>query len=142
MYMSGKIKIGILLMLMAIMSMAACFSKGKNTYTAPPAREIPLDSVKVEIDPFRIKPDPDSFMLEFQVPGDTACRVLVDFLTSRHKLERKLIDSVYSPGWHKFYWDKKNSEGELIQKYRSYYYKITICDSTYTKGFYFRMLLN
>jgi hypothetical protein len=140
--MTDKIKTVVLLMVMGIISLVSCHSTKKSIYTEPPPRTIPLDSVKTKIDPFRIKPDPDSFMLDFQVPGEADCRVLVNFLNSQHKIERKLIDSVYSPGWHKFFWDKKNSEGKLIGKYRAYYYKISICDSTYTKSFYWRALLN
>jgi len=136
--MSNLFKMGLILILAGLISLLSCFSSGRNVYTERPARTIPLDSVTTDAGAYRLEPDPDSLMLDFNVPDTDGCRVIVDLLTSQHKVARKLIDSVYSAGWHKFFWPFKDPKGMPIEKYHAYYYKISICDSTYTKSFYYR----
>lgn len=135
---SKKIRLRLLLITGFLILLTACCGTNKNVYTAPPAREIPLDSVKTEIDPFRMKPDPDSFLVNFTVPGDSSCPVKIEFFTSQHKLERLITDSVYSAGPHRIFWGRLDNKGDSIRFYRSYYYKFRICDSSYNKSFYYR----
>jgi len=126
------------LIIIAILSQTGCLFSKRNVYTEPPARTVSLDSVVSDAGPYRMKPPPDSFMLNFNVPDSNGCKVIIDLLSSQHKVTRKLIDSVYSAGWHKLFWPYRDPKETPIEKYRSYYYKITICDSTYTKSFYYR----
>jgi|GEM_PF-2441193 len=125
------------LLLCCLILLTACFGSKKNVYLSPPARTISLDSVKT-IDPFRIKPEPDSFLVDFFVPGDSSCPVRIEFKTSSHKLKRLIADSVFSAGHHKLFWSRVDEKGESIQQYRAYYYLFTICDSTFTRSFYYR----
>lgn len=137
--MTAKKKILLLaLLLSSVILLISCFCSKKNVYVSPPARTIPLDSVKVEIDPFRIKPEPDSFMVNFFVPGDSSCPVKIEFKTSSHKLKRLITDSVFSAGHHKLFWGRVDEKGQSVEYYRAYYYVITICDSNYTRSFYYR----
>ena len=125
-----------------ILLLTSCFSSKMNEWTSPPPRTIPLDSVKVQIDPFRFKPEPDSFLVQFTVPGKNDCHVKIDFLNSAHEVERYLIDSTYSPGSYKFFWPRLASGFKEVLKLHAYYYNITICDSSFTRSFYYREELN
>ncbi len=134
-------KILLLLLLSCSILISGCFGPQKTVYTNPPARTIPLDSVKVEIDPFRLVPPVDSFLLEFTVPGDSSCPVKIEFKTSQHKVVRLITDSVFSAGRNRLFWGRIDEKGNSIKFYHSYYYDITICDSNYTKSFYYRQEL-
>ena len=114
-------------------------SKNKSIYTGPPAREIPLDSVKnSNAGPYRLEPMADSFAVEFNVPGEEPCSVKIDFYNSAHKLIHHLADSVFAPGSHKVIWDNDDGTGKRIPERITYYYKIKVCDRTYTQGFFYR----
>ena len=128
------------LLLCCLILLTACFGSKKNVYLSPPARTISLDSVKT-IDPFRIKPEPDSFLVDFFVPGDSSCPVKIEFKNSQHKIMRLLADSVYSAGPNRLFWSRIDEKGDSVKYYHAYYYHITICDSTYTKSFYLRQKL-
>ncbi len=132
----------IILLLALLLSIAilliSCFGSKKNVYVSPPARTIPLDSVMTDAGPFRIKPQADSFLVDFFVPGDSSCPVKIEFKTSSHKLERLITDSVFSAGYQRLLWSRIDEKGESIEYYRAYYYVITICDSSYTRSFYYR----
>jgi len=134
-------KILLLLLLSCSILITGCFGPKKTVYTSPPARTIPLDSVKVVIDPYRIVPPVDSFLLEFTVPGDSSCPVKIEFKNSQHKIMRLLADSVYSAGPNRLFWSRIDEKGDSVKYYHAYYYHITICDSTYTKSFYLRQKL-
>lgn len=125
-----------------VLLVSGCVSQKMNEWTSPPQRTIPLDSVKTEIDPFRLKPEPDSFLVKFTVPGENDCRVTINFLNSTHQVERHLIDSVYSPGFYQFFWPRLAAGASEVLKLHAYYYAITICDSSFTKSFYYRDELN
>ena len=116
----------------------SCWGSNQVTYDSPPPRTVPLDSAGSGINPFRLKSEPDSFMVRFMVPGKEPCPVRVEFYNGAHKLERLLADSVYSPGQHTIMWDKRDGKGELIKPLRAYYYTITVCDSTYHQSFLYR----
>lgn len=128
----------IILSLSCLTLLTACFGPKKNVYLSPPARTISLDSVTTEVGLPQIKPEADSFLVNFFVPGDSSCPVKIEFKNSQHKLERLLTDSVYSPGYHRILWSRIDKKGGSIQYYRAYYYQFTICDSTYTRSFYYR----
>ncbi len=137
--MSSKKKISIpILLLTCLILLLACFGSKNNVYTSLPNRTIHLDSVKTEVEAPRIKPDADSFLVNIFVPGDSSCHVKIEIKTSQHKLERQITDSVYSAGYHQIFWSRVDPEGGAIEYYRTYYYVINICDSTYTKGFFYR----
>ena len=133
-----RILLPILLILGCIILIIACFGPKNNVFVTPPQREIPLDSVKVEIDPYRLVPPVDSFLIEFSVPGNSSCPVKIELRNALHKIERSLTDSVYAAGPNRLFWSRMDQNGDSIKTLHAYYYQITICDSTYTKSFYYR----
>ncbi len=138
--MTAKLKLLLTALLFgSFLLIISCFGPKKNVYDSPPARTIPLDLVKIEIDPFRFKPAPDSFLVNFVVPGDSSCPVKIEFKNSLHEIVRLIADSVYSAGSQRIFWGRLGPQGDSIRLYHSYYYDFTICDSTYTKSFYYRM---
>ncbi|MCP4703994.1 MAG: hypothetical protein GY865_05235 [candidate division Zixibacteria bacterium] len=137
--MSTKKRIYVPILLLAcLILLLACFGSKNKVYTSLPNRTIPLDSVKTIVGALKLKPEVDSFLVNFRVPGDSSCPVKIEFLTSQHKLERLVTDSVYSPGFHQILWGRVDANGGTIDYYRTYYYKFTICGSTHTKGFFYR----
>lgn len=131
----------ITLILICLILLTACFGSKKSVYVSPPVRTIPLDSVKVEIDPFRLKPEPDSFLVKFFVPGDSSCHVKIEFKNALHKVQRLVADTILAAGHHKLFWGRIDEYGDSIRQYRAYYYLFDICDSTFTRGFYYRRKL-
>lgn len=136
--MSGALRI-IALVILAAAVLSCGSAKNKAVYTGPPSREVPLDSVgNAGAGPYRLGPFPEQFAVEFYVPGEKPCSVKIDFYSSAHKLIHHLADSVYAPGSHKILWDNDDGTGHRIPERITYYYKIKVCDRTYTDGFFYR----
>lgn len=128
----------ILLLFIIALLLFSCWGSNRATYNSPPPRTVSLDSTKTDAGDYRLVPEPDSILVAFIVPGDTACHARVGLYNGAHKLERLLADSVYSPGLHQIFWDRRDGKGELIKPLRAYYYMITVCDSTYHQSFLYR----
>jgi hypothetical protein len=132
---ASKILPFIILVGLAPVLFGCLFSKSKTiTYTSPPPRTMSLDSALAEnrkaIGKFWILPK--TFEISFNVPGDTACQVRVEFYNTAHKMLRLIIDSVYSPGQYTHTWKREEDGGETI-KAGYYYYHYEICDRSYNR---------
>jgi len=126
------IRLAIILILVFLMN--ACFSSKYQTYTAPPSRTEHLDSTKAVTGPKRIPP-PDSLEVFFEVvTSDTACPVKIELRDVMTRLQRILVDSVYSPGKYNYIWEARDSLGGKL-RYNRYYYKIFSCGRTRTIKF-------
>jgi len=121
--------------MLVMVILVSCFSNKYETYTGPPPREIPLEGDGA--DGYQLSSLPDSLLIEFAVHGDKPCPVKVELRNLGTRLVRLIIDSVYSPGSYKIYWDRLDSNGVRIRP-ALYYYKHYICDSSFTQKLDYR----
>ena len=118
---------------------ASCHNPNQVTYTAPPPRTMPLDSVAALSGAGKaVWQEPsDSASFTVTVPGDSACPVQVGLYNSGRSLVRILVDSLYSPGNHTIRWLVRDSEGKALPL-GIYYYQFEICGKISTLKFPYR----
>ncbi|MCH8028212.1 MAG: hypothetical protein IID63_08840 [candidate division Zixibacteria bacterium] len=70
----------------------------------------------------------DSENLRIWVPVErrSKCRLIIDILDSENQVIRHLVDILAGPGYHNFYWDKKNDSGTFVDS-GTYRYRIDDC---------------
>lgn len=107
------------------------------TYTSPPPRTIPLDSVKHQSPKEYPKPPPKYLNLSFVVAGPDSCRVIIDLHLTPSKLARHVIDSVMAPGRHKITWNTQGKDRSKLAE-NIYYYQFDICGKKSTKKLKYR----
>ncbi|UCD18020.1 MAG: hypothetical protein JSV44_03690 [Candidatus Zixiibacteriota bacterium] len=114
----------------ALLMLPGCWHGGNTqTFTGPPPRTIPLDSVTVnKANPRNVEYiyPPDTLTVDFVVPGEDSCRVIVEVRKTSTKVVRSIVDSVFAPGKHAITWPVKNERG-LGLEYRLYFYYLDIC---------------
>jgi len=126
---------GIFILSLIAVVLVSCFGKNYDTYTGPPPREGPLEGEGAG--GYQLSSLPESLAVEFVVPEGAPCSVKVELRNLGTKLVRTVIDSVYSPGAYKLWWDRLDSAGVRIRP-KLYYYKYYICDSSYTERMDYR----
>jgi len=120
----------------AAVLLQSCLGGNKAVYTGPPPREEPLDSGS-HAGPAVVDLRPDSLTLNFDVPGDTACRVIIDIHRSSTRKVRNLVDSVLPPGHYEIDWWAVDQDHRKLPP-RKYYYSKEICGQKSTESFYYR----
>jgi hypothetical protein len=102
-----------------------------GTYTGPPPRTEPLDSIKGDAGGYHWSKAPDSVEVKFAVTHKEPCRVKITVHRTITKPVTTVVDSVYAPGEYTIWYNLTDSNGIKLGR-RYFFYKFDICDSVYT----------
>jgi flagellar hook assembly protein FlgD len=120
-----------LLVFLISLPFLSCGNPNQVTYTSVPSNTAGIDSTKMDRTKSTLLPVPKTYIVDFNVPGEDSCRVIITVHNSGTKVVRHLIDSTYTPGKYSYEWDRRGDDKEIL-KTGLYYYQFDICGKVST----------